>query len=709
MRGLRSSLPLLALLAALAGLVFAARGADLYQTLEAKTLDWRFRRFSDPKLHDPDIVLVMLDQPSLDAFEKDQVYWPWPRSIYQAALDFFKAGGARAVVFDMLFTSPSPYGGGEDQAFGESLKGFGPVVLAMEMSGTPNPLRSAAPPERFALERPGPAGSAFVERSSARLPIPELLNAVPRLGDTSTPADPDGVFRRLPLASRMGGRLYPSAALAAAMAATGRPAESFRVPLVDGRMLVRFHGSALAPHLAAGLKTYAAYSLGNVILSWQRLQDKAEPLYQPSLFKDKIVFIGASAAGLLDNRPSPIAPVFPGTEVLASAADNLIHGDALDKAGPAASFLLILLAVLAAAGAVRLTSSTAASLAAAAAASAALVAASAFAFKRALWIDLAGPELGLWLGFAAVSAYSYAVEGRKKKEIQAAFGHYLSPAVVSRIAENPERLALGGDRRDVTVHFSDIEGFTTISEGLEPDRLTYLMNRYLGAMTDTILESGGTLDKYIGDAVMAFWGAPEPRADHALAACRVAVANQQLLAALRKEFEKEGFPPVRSRIGLNSGPASIGNMGSAKRFSYTAIGDNVNLASRLEGANKAYGTYTMISETTREQAGQAIEVRELDFIKVKGKNVPIRVYELIGLEGETPEELIRRARRFEEGLALYRSRRWDEAASAFKSARDDFKTLGTDKASEAYVERCLHFKAEPPPGDWDGSYTMTEK
>ena len=314
----------------------------------------------------------------------------------------------------------------------------------------------------------------------------------------------------------------------------------------------------------------------------------------------------------------------------------------------------------------------------------------------------------MWLGFAVASAYGYAVEGRQKRYIQGAFSQYLSPEIVKQIADNPEMLALGGQRREVTFYFSDIQGFTTFSEQLSPEKLTKLMNRYLGEMTDTILASGGTLDKYIGDAVMAFWGAPAPCPDHALVACKAALANQKRLERLREEFAREGYPPVRNRIGLNSGPASIGNMGSAARLSYTAIGDNVNLASRLEGANKAYGTYIMISESTYKGAGgaAAVEVRELDFVKVKGKNLPIRVYELLGLKGNTDETLIKRARLFEKGLVLFRSRTFDEAIVVFQSVVKEF---GDDHASDAYIERCQTSIKEPPAADWDGSYALTEK
>lgn len=705
MKRLTGLLPLAGLLTAVGGLVLLTRPTQLGRVLELKTLDWRFSRLAVPARRDPRIVLIAVNQASLDYFEKQNLYWPWPRSMYGALLGFLKTGGARVVVFDALYSSPSPYGQSEDAAFGSALKDFGrPVVLAMDSGAAPHELRATPPPERFAVKA-GPAlAAAALSRKSFRLPVPELLTAAAFLGDTTIDADPDGVFRRVPLAAEMAGRLIPTLPAAAAMAASGRSLEELAPPLADGRMLVRFHGKSLTDD--PRLKTYDSYPAGDVMLSWQALEDKRRPDLDPALFKDKIVFVGLTAPGLMDNRPSPISPVFPGTEIVAAATDNLINRDFLTPA-PAIALTAILLAALIAAGAAsRLSGRAWTALSSVLASSAALAAVSCAAFQRGVWLDMAAPQLALWLGFAAASAYNYAVEGREKRYIQGAFSHYLSPEIVRRIAENPKALALGGERREVTFYFSDIEGFTTISESLEPEKLTQLMNRYLGEMTETILASGGTLDKYIGDAIMAFWGAPIPMEGHALTACKIALANQRKLAALAEEFKRLGYPPVRNRIGLNSGPASIGNMGSPRRFSYTAIGDSVNLASRLEGANKAYGTYILISDSTRQGAGGAVETRELDFVKVKGKNLPIRVYELLGLTGETDAELLRKARLFEGGLALFRARKFGQAADVFRSVTKEF---GPDHASDEYLERCRRFENEPPPAGWDGTYALTEK
>jgi adenylate cyclase len=701
-KSFRGVLPLAALLAAAGVLVLALGRSEVIQSVELKTLDWRFRHLSVPSRHDKSIVLVMVDQASLNHYEKEFMYWPWPRGAYESVLRFMKAGGAKVVVFDVLFTNPST--AADDQILSNALKGFGPVALAMETGPAADPMRSTPPPANFAVKA-GAALAASAQTSlAARVPIPALRNASRSLGDTRAEADLDGVYRRVPLLTRMGGRLFPSLPTAAAMLATGKTLDELNPRLTDGRMLVRFHGESLTENKS--IKTYDFYQIGDVMQSWVSIDEKKAPELSPALFKDKIVFIGMNAAGLLDNHPSPVAAVFPGTEILAAATDNLINGDSLTRAGGVSVVGLVLVALILSGLASRLTSHAWFSLGFVLASSAALAGMSCYVFTRGVWLDIVMPQLSLWLGFAAASAYGYAVEGRQKRYIQGAFAQYLSPEIVKRIAENPEMLALGGERRDVTFYFSDIQGFTTFSEQLSPEMLTKLMNRYLGEMTDTILASGGTLDKYIGDAVMAFWGAPVPCEGHALVACKAALANQKRLETLRVQFAAEGYPPVRNRIGLNSGPASIGNMGSAARLSYTAIGDNVNLASRLEGANKAYGTYILISESTRQGAGGAIEVRELDYVKVKGKNLPIRVYELLGLQGGTDETLIKKARLFESGLPLYRSREFEAAIAVFKSVLAGY---GEDHASEEYIERCKNYIKDEPPADWDGSHALTEK
>jgi adenylate cyclase len=692
-------------LALAAGGAVLARGSQLVRGVELETLDWRFRAMPARTggRADPGIALLYLDQQSLDAFEKDDIYWPWPRSVYAPVLEFCKAAGAKAVVFDVLFTSPSPYGPSEDTQLARALSRSGKAVLAMEMSagrGRPAPAALA----RFALK--DAEGAPAAPRQSVRAPVPALLPAAAGVGDVATSPDFDGVYRRVPLLSTLDGRYYPTLAAASTLAALGGGARADgrdalllggrRVPLEDGKLLIRFHGP----------RAYPAYPLGRVIKSWDALESHGAPSLSPEALSGKIVFVGLSAPGLRDLRPSPVDPAAPGTSILAAAVETILNEDYLRRPAPAWAALLLLLALAWGAGASLWASDIRHALGAVLAGSGLLAAAAVLAFQRGLILDMALPQALLFLGFASSAAYGYAVEGRKKRQITKAFTQYLAPEIVAEIAEDPEHISLGGESRRLTCYFSDIEGFTTISEGLTPERLTYLMNRYLGEMTDTILESGGTLDKYIGDAIMAFWGAPKERPDHALAACKVALDNQSKLAALREALIKEGFPPVRARIGLNSGTAKVGNMGSARRFSYTALGDDINLASRLEGANKLYGSYILISEATRAQAGAAIEVRELDRIKVKGKDKAVTVYELLGLAGAVDARALEKARSFEAALALYRARKFKDASAAFERQQKDF---GPDTACELYLERCADFSESSPAEDWDGSVALTEK
>jgi len=287
--------------------------------------------------------------------------------------------------------------------------------------------------------------------------------------------------------------------------------------------------------------------------------------------------------------------------------------------------------------------------------------------------------------------------------VKSTFKRYVSAAVVEEILKAPDKVKLGGERRELTVFFSDVSGFTSLSEHLSPEDLVDLINEYLEAMTDSILEEHGTLDKYEGDAVMAFWGAPLEQSDHAVRACRAALDNLAKLRALRPIWRSRGLPPLDMRIGLNTGTMVVGNMGSTVRMDYTVMGDSVNIGARLEEASKIYGTHIIISESTREQAGEAIVVRELDRLKVRGRTEPLVIYELLGLKDHVEGRRLDAAEAFEGALALYRKRDWDGAEKAFKEAK---KLFEGDKASEVFMERIAVFRESPPEDDWGGVFEM---
>ncbi len=306
---------------------------------------------------------------------------------------------------------------------------------------------------------------------------------------------------------------------------------------------------------------------------------------------------------------------------------------------------------------------------------------------------------------ALFTGYKFISYDRQKNYIRKAFMQYLSPEVVKEVIENPNLLKLGGERREITAYFSDVAGFTSISEKLTPEEVVTLLNKYLTAMTDIILANGGTVDKYEGDAIVAFFGAPIPHKDHAARCCNAAVDMQNALISLREEWIKEGYPLVTARMGINTGPAIIGNMGSQQRMDYTMMGDTVNTASRFEGANKAYGTYTMISEFTCNQVKDRFVVRKLDLLRVVGKTTPTEVFELVGRAGEVAAEKIYIIDEYHKALQEYRNKNWEAAVKLF----GELSKNSNDPPSKTYLERCQKYRKNPPPADWDGVFVLSSK
>jgi adenylate cyclase len=324
-------------------------------------------------------------------------------------------------------------------------------------------------------------------------------------------------------------------------------------------------------------------------------------------------------------------------------------------------------------------------------------------------MNIVNPSLAVVLAYFGTAVYQYMAERQQKAMIKNVFSHYINPSVVNELIANPEKAKLGGDRRELTVFFSDIANFTTIAEQYhsKPEGLVSLLNEFLDEMTRVVLKYEGTLDKYEGDAIMAFWGAPIPQKDHALRTCLAALEMQKRLELLRPKWVKEGKPPLAVRMGINTGVMIVGNMGGRDRFDYTVIGDSVNLASRLEGANKQYKSNIMISDFTYTHVREKVVVRELDLIVVKGKTAPVKVYELLGTATmEMSADRKQALELYHEGLRLYRSRSWEEAVAYMQQA---FALDSTCYAAQIYAERANLYKISPPPEDWDGVFVMTTK
>jgi adenylate cyclase len=323
-----------------------------------------------------------------------------------------------------------------------------------------------------------------------------------------------------------------------------------------------------------------------------------------------------------------------------------------------------------------------------------------------VWVAMAGPVVAGALAYAAVTAWRHFVEERQKRHIREAFQHYLAPAVVEQVLSQPERLKLGGDRKELTVFFSDIVGFTPISEGLEPEELVALLNDYLSEMSEVILETKGYINKYEGDLIMAVFGAPLDDPEHAVTACRAALESQRRLGEFRERLARENRPILRARIGINSGVMLVGNMGSRRLFDYTVMGDNVNVGSRLEGANKAFGTEIMIGENTFTLVKDLFETRRLGLVAVKGRVKPVGAWELIAEKGKCPPLVAKLLPSYERGLAAYAEQKWDDAMAAFAEC---LKIHPGDGPSRAYLNRCADLRRSERLERWDGSFTLDPK
>ena len=629
-----------------------------------------------------------------------------------------------------------------DSQFGEAIRRFGPVVLGNfymsegEVRGIDSgvldkyaemvqwyalnrrSLRSATGKEDFVTllnnyEFHGMMYNATIAN------IPQLANAdnnqseLTAVGFFNAASDADGVLRRGSLVLPFGRSnsandidLYGSMEVETLRLYFGLKTEQITVNyLPDGidtiafgdRLVVRpdWLGRVLVNYRGPR-ETYPYYSIADVV----------QRRIPPGTFKDKIVIVGATATGIADLRTPPYGNItYPGVELHANVVDNLLNHQSLVR-GPAQEWFdlgLMLLFGLPLGFAMALVPPRwmwyGMSLILG------LVALDYFAFLRGYWLNFTFPAMTLTGNVILVSLYRALIEEKEKRRVRTAFGQYLSPEVIRRLLLNPELVE--PRKTEISVMFSDIRGFTTISEKLDAQDLAHFLNLYLSDMTRIVFDRHGTLDKYIGDAVMAFWGAPFEEPGHATRACESSLDMMKRVIELQKQWEAEGKPRLDIGIGLNTGVASVGNMGSSLRYGYTALGDSVNLSSRLEGLNKDYGTHIIVNESTYNAVKDSDFVfRELDLIRVKGKLQPVTIYELVGRAADVSTEIRNLLAQFVTARALYQSRGWLEAQQAFQSI---LESNPTDGPSRTYWKRCQEYLFDEPPLNWDGVFTMDHK
>lgn len=680
--------------AALTLLLWGAGGLD---PLERLTWQWRQGWFATNRPAAP-VVLIAVDQASLDWGQRENgLSWPWPREAYRPVLDFCARAGARGVAFDVLFSEPSAYGVADDLTLAGAL-GRLPTVGALALSRREAAI-SLPPIPSVSLKAPAvwpPGASAY---SSATLPVAELAGAFRNLGNVSAQPDDDGIYRRVSLLDRLAEQPVPSLPLALLLAVepqagvrldAGQLTVGDRLVPLDprGATILRFRGRA---------GTFPTLSAAAVIQSELRLQAGETPAVDPGRLRSAYVIFGLTAPGLFDLRATPLDGVSPGMEVHATALDNLLGQDFLRDVPPVWTGLLIILLALLTGMGVRSAVRAWQVLTVAAMGLPLPFLLGLVAFRVGWWLPVAPPFIAVAGALTIALLVNYATEGRQRRFIKQAFTQYLHPTVIDQLLAHPERLRLGGERREVTVFFSDLQGFSGLSEQLEPEALTALLNEYLTAMTDIVLDHGGTIDKYVGDAIVAFWNAPLDQPDHAARAVSAALACQARLDELRPQLCARAGHELHMRIGINTGLAVVGNMGSQRRFDYTVLGDSVNLASRLEGVNKEFGTRILVAESTRIQLDTALALREIACVGVVGRNEPVRIFEPLAADSgmlETREA-------FAAALACCQ-------AGEFATAAAMFAALSDDPAASRHAARCRTLAAAPPAG-WDGVWRLHSK
>jgi adenylate cyclase len=621
-----------------AALALTAGLTDAFRSFEARTADLRLRAEAAIAGAPPDssIVIIDIDNQSLREASETFGRWPWPRNLHAAILDFVALGRPRVVGYDVLFAEPDLTRPAADSALAVATASMRAPVVHSVVFVRPNeePERNPAAPALadFALPFSVPSGLAAAYADAAA-PIPPLLAVADGVGVIDRFPDPDGVERREPLLARIGSRAYPAFALA--LAVGGRRGYARLATRGEGLFLddepLPLENGGLRAHWRGGYsdRPYAVVAAHVVLRSYHEISIGAEPPLDPAVFSDRTVLIGSSATGVGDIVATPFGPTEPGVLLHASLFDTLVRGDFLQvPAAPLTAALVAGIALLA--GLLVANARFVRSAAAGFVVILLLWSATAFAlFLAAGWIlPWAGPVLGAIVAYGAASAGRWLTEGRRHREIKRAFAKFLPPDVVEKIAAD-RGLQRRVDRRELSILFADVRGFTTLSERHGPEAIVDLLNQLFAVMIEVIFRHGGTLDKFLGDGLMAFFGAPIPQADHAARACRVAIEMQDHLGRLNAVWDARGRPTLTIGIGIHSGMTVVGFVGDVeRRLEYTAIGDAVNLASRLQDYSKEAGASIVVSEETVRRAGPGFATRRLGETRVRGRVEPVVVHAL---------------------------------------------------------------------------------
>jgi adenylate cyclase len=718
----------------------ALRAVDPLPLQQLRNLTFDSYQRLKPRVYNPasPVVIAAIDEKSLDKFGQ----WPWSRATLARITDRLTGLGAVAIAFDVVFAEPdrtSPtavaanlpadpqYDGARaqlaslpdpDAAFAAALA-RAPSVLAFAYSDDAQ-LKARPPIDYdYSVTVIGPEGAKPAVLAQVRggayaaLPLPQLMEAAHGLGEIQAgEPDIDGVVRRIPLVVRVGEELFNT--FAGDVLRIGVGGQTAQVKVTADGFIDRMRiGEAILPVNERG--ELLLYDTGLEPRRRISLADLFDSSLDPQRIAGRLVLIGATAIGFQDIRTTPITPYMPGVEVHAQTLEQVLGGTYLTRpynakdieqyylAGFGAVLLFFLYHRSAIAGTVVLVGAIAVT-----------IGASWWQFaEKGYLFDPIYPALAAAVMFGSGTLVNYLRTEREKKFVRHAFAQYLSPVLVDRVSEHPEQLKLGGELRELTLMFCDIRGFTKISEALDPQALTQLMNSFLTPMTKLIQDREGTIDKYIGDCIMAFWNAPVDVANHAekaiLAALDMRAGLRQLNATMAAAATEDN-PAIEIKIGigLNSGTGCVGNMGSEQRFNYSVLGDAVNIASRLEALSPAYGIDLVIGEETAESAPE-MALLELDRVRVKGKVLPVRIFTCVGDRAFAATADYRKLKEAQDRLlAHYRAKEWDQAETGLAECRG-LAPAFLHGFYDLYGQRIAHYRADPPPANWDGVYEAKTK
>jgi len=678
------------------------------------------------------VTVIDIDEASLGALGQ----WPWPRSVMAEIVRNLREENAAAIGFDIVFAEADRLSPAEIARTAPDLS----PAARRALDALPDHdarLADEVRQSRVVLGQtginietePAPGAGAVTDRSLPQaglayiggdprpmlVAFPGLLPNIPPIDEAAgargiftIKPDIDGIVRRIPLVVRVNETIQPTLALEMLKVATGETSLAVRSDTAGVREVVI--GSYALPTDRHG-RLWVHYRARDPArrISAQAVYHGTFPVERVS---GHLVLIGASAAGLLDLKPTPLDPAMPGVDVHAQVLESVLSETLLVRPdyaigaeiAIAALIALLMIAFLPVLGAMPV-------LFAGLLAAGALLGTSWYLFaEQRLLIDVVYPLIACMIVFSTLAFMNYRREESQKRRIRSAFRQYLAPDMVERLAREPKRLVLGGETREMTILFSDIRGFTTISEAYkdDPQGLTKLINQLLTPLTEAIVEKGGTIDKYMGDAIMAFWNAPLAAPDHAKSACAAALEMIERLEALNTA--RGEAPDMQVGIGINTGDVVVGNMGSTLRFDYTVLGDSVNLASRLEGQSKAYGVKTVLGEATARAAEDTFAIVEIDLITVKGKTEPARIFTLLGDDATREADwFIRFSALNTDMLAAYRALALDELERILEAMAALEMPLDLSGYVALYRERLAAFRLDPPPADWGGVFVATSK